>query len=281
MNNVGKAALVSLVMVALAVQAHADQTQSFTFVGIKGSTRTATINVQGSSETVYTGIYNGNLGGSAVDIFCTDVRHAITINQTYTTLAMLGEVTAPAAGLLPYAGNYYYSAGPPSPGAAVGAGLASALIGSDYNPSGALSAFDRSKAVAYLSDTYLANPTNASELDRAAAVQIAIWDIITDGGDGLAAGYFKSSAAAFGLFTPQAYITEALGQNPTSTYTRWIQAPRTLAYAHSQDFVYKGGSSVTITELPVPEPAYFQLGALVGMGGLGLLRVRKRTPGAR
>ncbi|MCC6484191.1 MAG: hypothetical protein IT209_05020 [Armatimonadetes bacterium] len=276
MSKLTGIALLGAAMAAVAAPSHADQTQLFTFNSVKSGTKTATISVEGSSKTVYVGLYNGTLGSLGVDVFCTDVRHAITFNQSYTTLALLGQVTDPAAGLYSYAGNYYYSSGPAN--APVGAGMASALIPADYKPSGSLSAFDRSVAVAYLTDTYLT--TAQTSVDVAAAVQMAMWDIITDGGDGLGSGYFTSSAGVFGAKSVQTYITEALGQSPTSTFTQWIQAPRTAAYAHAQDFVYKGATSVTITQIPVPEPAFFQLGALVGMGGLGLFRVRVRSPRA-
>ncbi len=63
-------------------------------------------------------------------------------------------------------------------------------------------------------------------------------------------------------------------------YTNTFNFSGQLTYKYSDDHTpgmdfYAG--TVTLEANPIPEPAFFQMGALIGMSGLGLLRLRKRS----
>lgn len=267
--------LLALSMLAVGSQgAFAYGTQTFTFLGygnpgIIGTN--VTISVDGTSKAVYAGRYLGKFNNSpAFNIFCVDVRHTINWNASFTTLVTLGRTMDPAYPWQPATG-FYENGAQGAPG-----GLASALTNADYMPafpSGSLNVVQRSRAVAWLGTTYL----NASlTAQQAAAIQLAIWDIVQDGGDGLAAGTFQVSGNGVASLAPT-YISEAIANanwgGPDETV--FIQARRTTSAGdHLQDFIFHNpGTYVQV--VPIPEPVFFQLGTLAGLGGLSLFRRRR------
>lgn len=111
------------------------------------------------------------------------------------------------------------------------------------------------------------NPT-LSLAQATAALQLAIWDIVHDGGDGFNAGRIRASSAA-GQGTDAAVLTAAIQQvqfslnyasNPINA-TVWRHVDGPLAKQQLLGFYQPG------TENGVPEPA----SAFLIAGGLGLL----------
>jgi hypothetical protein len=96
--------------------------------------------------------------------------------------------------------------------------------------------------------------------DIAAALQIAMWDVVTDGGDGLDTGNFQyvSGLASRSTVSSATMIEESAGKAAEATYFRTIGPD--------------GQSMITI---PVPEPGTF---GLLGLGfsliSFGFLRKR-------
>jgi len=101
--------------------------------------------------------------------------------------------------------------------------------------------------------------------DSGAALQLAIWDVLVDGGDGLNTGNFKASGYSNDAFTQfSAMLADPLsGANPTASYYQAANHDNNL----NQNLIgpYQGSA-------PVPEPASM---AVLGLGALGVLRRRK------
>jgi hypothetical protein len=263
--------------------AHADQL--FQFVGVSDSDVVYFANEGG----VYAGGYQGKLAsGTAFGIFCTDFTHNIANPDSYSTLVTLGSITNTPTEMLHKISpstNYYYQSAQSTNH--IG-GLTSAMGPLDYhtNNNGPLTFNQRASAVSYLTDTYL-NAT--TDKNHRAGAQIAIWDIIQDGGDGLAAGSVVTTtsqntdgaAAVLDATTIIANVeaNNALGTtirswNDPNTY--WIQSPHssTTDYNEKQSFTYHD-SAFTVQDV-VPEPAFYQMSALLLLGGAGLFRLRRK-----
>lgn len=253
----------------------------FTFLspnnGYTSGSVTVHLSYQNQDEYVWAGRYNAKVNNIAEEIFCTDFVHNIgPYNDSYNTLASLGDLTKSPSDILRALtgdnGKYYYQ-----DASGHGGGLISALTSGDYHvtPPG-LPLAARVNRVGYLSDTFLNSSTLTKQ--QFGGLQIAIWDIIQDGGDGLSAGDLRAGVNAGGSDGAQAiaWATTYLGllgtgayDNRTPSHSLWIQSPRDSSNPlgdHKQDFVYTR----------VPEPAYVQMAALLGLGGLGLLRSRRR-----
>jgi hypothetical protein len=252
----------------LAGSANASPTQTFSFLGGKsGKTIQAKVSTDsgGSFSGLFgVGVYRGTLSNvvGELELFCTDLHHAV--GSPFTTLAMLGKIVDPAEALS--AQGYY------DDGVGSGGGLYSAMTAADYDPQavGGLVPFstvaERVNAVAYLVHAYLNSGASKETLGK---VQLAIWDIVNDGGDGASAGAFQAKDGADVAFDLSAILTEASGWKGFAVRRpEWIQAPRLgdppKPSDHVQDFAYD----------PVPEPAFYQMAALLTLGGLGLLRRR-------
>jgi len=251
-----------------------DLTQTFTFLNYgagqigENTDITTTGDLIHATTGTFAGRYLGMVnGGPVFNIFCTDVTHDIGWGQSYLTLLDPGKITDSAQ--LRDGQGYYNGAAP--------GGLASALTALDYKPdnlgAGTFGTVGkRASAVAWLADTYM---TAAISSHQAAGIQLAIWDILQDGGDGIGAGLFESDFSDSSLvntYEGQA----ALHTSYTTTGAYWIEAPRDASYAHLQDFVTTVQGPGTLN---VPEPG--ALGLLAGSGAAGLLLAFRRKGALR
>ena len=234
----------------------AAQTQTFAYLSDYSNAELVSISTDGGGDffSAYAGQYKGQLGnGPAINVFCTDINHEIQTGDTYE--ADTSHKVTDAGG--PLVGSYYNG------------GLASALTATDYKPTGALAASSRASEIAFLSDTYV-NATAAtfqngfSLQDNLAAVNLGIWDIAQNGGDGLTTGTFQARDFDFSLVNA-IEAQAAQHQSYNSSTAEWIQSPVAADGTHKQDYV----STV------VPEPATLPL-LLVGLTGLGFWAARHR-----
>lgn len=245
--------------------------------------------------------FDGNNDGLFTDtsidvvrkVFCVDVTHSIQTNDAVYA-PVVDRLTGPSELLRKNTNDpdgdstnrYFYQ----DAALAQAGGMVSAMTTNDYFkalpgsvPTAAEAAIRTSK-VAWLVDKYL-NAVASSSFTRLdfAAVQLAIWDIVQDGGDGIGAGNFKAvsnetGSGAITTATLQATVNAYLNQvshigNPhfglyDSQHAMWVQMARGSGYGHLQDHVW--------TSAPVPEPAFYGMATLLGLGGLGYLRRRKK-----
>ncbi len=302
-------ALIALTLAAGPV--HAEQT--FTFLGTGAQYIGVNLLHDG---TVAAGRYQGKLSSAPnanFYIFCTDFTHWINWGQQYSTLSLESSVTDIRQDLnhTINVNHYFYQAtsgGEGTPGGIVSAMQTAPNVANqpiDYfrsrtttdgtyvtgpgNTAGGLnqfSIFERAEAVAYLTDKFLNDLTLTTK--QVAGVQLAIWDIIQDGGDGFASGYVQRGSNSTGgdadlaLGFARGYETETANRLLIRTYTsgtaKWIQGVRDANNPdpnHPQDFAYVNDNNVHIES--VPEPAFYQMSALMGLGGAGLLARRRRN----
>lgn len=111
---------------------------------------------------------------------------------------------------------------------------------------------------AYLYNTY-ASSVNSKE--KGAALQLAIWDVVTDNGDGFGTGTFKANNLSSSVASmAQNLITESAGKGSVATYFK--------AVTHGP----KGDINQNMMG-PVPEP-----GTMIAMGaGLAAFLKRRRA----
>ena len=134
----------------------------------------------------------------------------------------------------------------------------------DYNPNGA--------QAGWLMQTFL--PVTNTAIDGA-ALQLAIWDVIHDGGDGFDAGRIRSSSYtdADVLALARERVAESHGQSTTAAYV-YTASPGTPIF---QQQLYLSGAQYDPPSDPpsdVPEPGTL---AILGVGGLALVASRLRS----
>lgn len=119
-----------------------------------------------------------------------------------------------------------------------------------------ISALANGERLAWLYRNYADVAKNDSGI--ASALQLALWDIATDGGDGLDGGNFRYMSGASSKTQSSIMITESLGKSAEAIYLRAI-----------------GPYGQSVITRPIPEPGTF---GLVGLGltlvGLGFFRKR-------
>ena len=272
---------VAAICCALAGPASAD---TFTFLTGDASSNAVNVSEDGGSNFIYAwaGLYQGQLstpsGPKTVNLFCTDIGHDVNVGDTYQ-IDLSHHVTDAAGGTHVVNGNTYYDGG-----------LASAFGAGDFNvqnydptkPSSAtnISWSGRASEVAWLADQFQ-NRTTFSGLSGSSntsmnmtAVNVAIWDIVQDGADGIHPGSGKVvlDAGAATNFSGLVSYYEKLAASH-STYTSstafFAQAPLTPG-GHYQDFIYS-------TALPTPEAGSAMALTMLMLGGFFLTGRRRRS----
>lgn len=96
--------------------------------------------------------------------------------------------------------------------------------------------------------------------DTGAGLQLAIWDVLMDNGDGLGAGFFRASTVASTVTQTNTYLTASVGQTGSASWYKGPSGPN-----QPQDLV---GAN------PVPEPATL---ATLGIAAAALIRRRRKS----
>lgn len=256
--------LATALVVAIFGGASAAHAQTFSFIGATPGSQVVTVSTDGGAdyEEGYAGRYQGQLNGEAVNIFCVDVTHPIHAGDSYT--ANTSYHITDAAG--PLSGGYYQG------------GLASAITSNDLGSVNVTvaQAAARSSEVAWLADNYLnatsfSNGINTNVTDNLTAINLSIWDIVRDGGDGLSAGQLlaEDTGSYGGLVSYYEGLAGAQTGYQSSTAT-WIQAPQSANGTHLQDYVYSTNGAPA-----VPEPGVPTMLACLGVVIAGLSLRRK------
>ncbi len=267
-TQVGLSAAVLVAILGGATAAHA---QTFTYSGATPGSQIVSVSDDGGKnfENVYAGQYHGTLGSTPINIFCVDVSHEIHDKDTYTANTQY-HITD-AAG--PLSGSYYKG------------GLASAITTNDLGSVTvtATQASARAGEVAWLADNYLgaasfSGTKDTDPTDNLTAVNLSIWDIVTDGGDGLSTGQVQASGLGGENSLVNYYEGLASAQTGYQSNTAtWIQAPQSSPGCHMQDYVYEapGGNGPGGVQ-PVPEPGMPAILSCLGIAASGLYLRRKR-----
>ncbi len=117
-------------------------------------------------------------------------------------------------------------------------------------------------AVAWITSTYL-NDTNKTNRTNAA---LAIWSVVNNGNDNVITGDFQVTDVGYQAGT-KSIVDAAYLNTTTITNVAWERTPKlTDGSTKYQDFAID----------PIPEPAFYQMGAFLTGGGLLALRLRKR-----
>lgn len=253
--------LSAAVLVAAATSARASYTLTYEGTVIGGTATIArTANVAAGTAAWSGGVYatmdKGKLNDGSTDsyvyMYCVDIDHWSEPSSNPTEVNELLDV-------------------------------ADGLQFQDYNRGvDAADKLDRAKAVRYLIDNYLpasgggAYPGSPGVTAvQALKTQLAIWEILADGSSiSMAAGNFTSSSNNLGvtLADIDTWATTAWTNRNTVVYQSYLirTEPGTVpASAGPQDYAFRDAS-------PIPEPAFFQMAGLLGLGVLPLLRRRAR-----
>jgi hypothetical protein len=141
----------------------------------------------------------------------------------------------------------------------------------DVAPVAAAGALNNGARIAQLLNRYAGTVTTA---EQGSALQLAIWDVLVDGGDGLGNGTFQASNVSVGAGSfVSTYLSDALvGVSTVATYYQpTSHGPNGDLY---QGIIGPGGGHIPNDGPdPVPEPTSM---AALGLGALGLLRRRAR-----
>lgn len=262
---------------------------TFTFLRGDANSNAVNISADGGAHFIngWTGVYQGQLttpqGVKTVNLFCTDINHDVYPGNTYQ-IDLSHNLTDAAGSLYTSGGNTYYNGG-----------LASVLASGDfgaihYDPSQPASATNvswsqRASQAAWLADQFqnatqysgASGTTDSSK--NASAVNMAIWDIVQDGGDGIHVGNGKVVTDASG-FTNYSNLVNyyevqaAAHSDYTSTTAKFAQSPlyQNVTGGHYQDFIYS-------TAMPTPEAGTAIALMLLTSGGI-LLGGRRRKAAA-
>lgn len=259
------AALFAATVIALPMAAIAgtstDTLESFTLTG-PGNSNVVQVSGDGGASSIsgYAGRYQGQLAGQDINVFCVDLNHDINFGQGYQ--ADVSHGVTDSSGSLD--GQYFNG------------GLSSGLNSGYYQASTGtgLSNQQRADEVGYLIHNY-DNATAASFHDgydlttNLTAVSLAIWDIESDGGDGLSSGSMvtdSGTASTYGGLVNQLEHNASAYDNSQFLDVRWIQSP--IANGNSmQSFAYAA---------PVPEAKTGVIFALLIIAGLALLTARRK-----
>ena len=278
--KIGALAIFGLAALATAPKSDA-QLAAFILTGDVSDTMV--VSISSNNGTLYNSVSTGRYkvtfnGGAAVNGWCTDILHGISFGGGYTAnVAFQG--TAPIGTLNVNTNGYYQG------------GLASAIGNGDFTPVStppAAGALARAASASWLADTFL-NTTSftlaAGSADKnvnLSAIQVAIWDIVQDGGNGVGTGqgvilidpsaaYANSTFAE--MVTAVSYYEGQAASHTTYTNSQvnFIQAPTSQSggvFTHNQDFLAKAS---------VPEPGAVTL--FIGTSVLGMMgmSLRKRA----
>ena len=247
------------------------QTQTFTFSDDLSGAKVVTLTDNGGANyfSGYAGQYKGQIGSApTTNVFCVDVSHEIHSGDTYAANTQYA-ITNPAGSL---SGGYYKG------------GLASALTDGDLASVTMTQAGTRSSEVAYLADNFLDATSfsgasgSADAVTNFTALNLGIWDIVRDGGDGLSAGQLQAGTPDATTYGGLVSYYEGLATQHSSYLSDtayWVQAPQQTLGQHLQDYVYEKPAGPQA----VPEPGMpttLSCLALV-VGGLWLRRRRRQT----
>lgn len=252
--------------------------QLASFLLVNDTSETSNISISHDNGATFSGTSAGRYkmtfnGGAAVNGWCTDLLHGINFGSGYT--ANIAYKGTDAIGTLNNNTNGYYQGG-----------LASAIGNGDFTGAGnpnAAGALARAASASWLADTYL-NTTNFSAVGSGStitntnltAIQVAIWDIVQDGGNGVGTGQGMVILSAadnttYGSIVNFFETQAATHTNYTNSQVTFVQSPNTLSggvFTHNQDFLSKAS---------VPEPGAVTL--FIGTGVLGMmgLSLRKKS----
>ena len=175
---------------------------------------TATITINGKTETVYAGPQSVTLEGTnqTFDAYCVDLLNWNTFGDCYAV---------------------------------------------DINNAAGASANNAAK-ISWMYDQLAGGVTNATQ---GSALQLAIWDVLTDNGDGLGSGNFLASGVSADVFNQAgAYLDFARTFNGVGGDASFYEAVN-----------HPGGRYQDLVGKPVPEPA-----TILGLMGLAGIALRRR-----
>ncbi len=258
--------MVGMWSVFSALKAEAANIQTFHFLNDTSETAGISYSNDGGANfnSASAGRYKATLnGGPNIYVFCVDLTHHIGFGDSYQ--ADLDYRMTDAAGYL--SGSYYLG------------GIGSAMTPSDYGitVTGA-EAQKRADMAAYLLDTYLNASSfpgvsgSTSLLDNLVALQLAEWDILQDGGNGISTGTFQLDSGGITNYNSLVNYYEgvaSLHNTYVSLTDTWIQAPIANDGSHIQNF------ATNRANVPEPGTAANILGIVITGGGYLIKKRRK------
>ncbi len=240
-----------------------------TFHFLNDSSETASVNYTNNGGTSFSSVSAGRYkatlnGGSSFYVMCVDLTHHIGWGDSYQADA--DQKLTDAKGTL--TGSYYNG------------GISSALMNhSDYGLTiSATEAQRRADMSAYLIDNYLNTTTftgasgSTNLIYNLVAIQLAEWDILQDGGNGVGTGSFQIDAGGITNYGSLINYYEGLASantNYVSLHDTWIQAPVSNDGSHTQNFA--------TNQANVPEPS--AIASFIGLlvtGGTILIKQRRK-----
>jgi hypothetical protein len=258
----------------LAAPVFAQNTESFTFENT-GDIADVTIAIDGGTpgQATDAGSYNSTLNGQPVTVFCVDPEHDVSNGQSYASDPYNSIISTKTGTATLNGGGTYYAGG-----------LANAIVsGGNLNPDAinlsTVSAQSRANEIAYLVDT----GTTAPALDRP-AVQVAIWDIIENGGYSNGSYLAGSSTSGDGGFNYTANSSIATGNSTTVgsvDYYIYEAAQNSTYSANNVDWIQDTTTSgVQYFAYLVPEPGItaFLFSMMIA---LGFMMYQKKRAAAR